>query len=46
MRGLMSPFMHQFAQEIAQVRNPFEKYGEYPDNDRILFKRVHDLMFV
>jgi hypothetical protein len=38
--------MHQFAQEIAQVGNPFEKYCEYPDKDRILFKRVHNLMFV
>ena len=44
--GLMRPFMHQFAQEIAQVGNPFEKYGKYPDNDCILFKRVHHIIVI
>jgi hypothetical protein len=39
-------FMHQLAQEIAQVGNPFEKYGERPDNDGILFKRVHHIIVI
>jgi hypothetical protein len=46
---LVSPtdlMMKNFAQEIAQIRNPFEKYGEYPYNDRILFKRVHDQLLL
>lgn len=37
----MCSFMHQFAQEIAQIRKPFEKHCKYSDNNRILFERVH-----
>lgn len=36
--------VQQFAQEISQVRYTFKKYGKYAYNDRILFKRVHDLL--
>ena len=35
--------MKYLAQKVTQVGNPFDEYGEYSDNDRILFERVHNL---
>ena len=37
--------MKYLAQKIAQVGNPFDEYGKYPDNDRILFERVHNIYY-
>jgi hypothetical protein len=38
----MGALMQELAQEPAEIRNPFQKYCKYPDNDRILFKGVHN----
>ena len=34
-------FVHQLAQEIAQVGHPFQEYGKYTNDDCKLFEGVH-----
>jgi hypothetical protein len=36
--------LKDFTQEITQIRYPFEEYGKYPNDDRILFERVHNFL--
>ena len=36
--------MKNLLQEIAQIGNPLDEYGKYSNDDRILFKRVHNVL--
>ena len=36
--------MEDLTEQISQVGDPFEEYGKYPNDDRILFERVHNFL--
>jgi hypothetical protein len=43
---LLTLVMKNFAQKIAEIGNPFNEHRKQPNYNRVLLKRVHNILII